>query len=65
MIMKDATPQTPLAHEQNSIFKCKQHKSMIPENKKNMNAYLKAFSVQYLFIRNILCYDYWKHFCDY
>jgi len=26
VVMNDATPLTPLAHEQNSIFKCKQHK---------------------------------------
>jgi len=25
VVMKDATPLTPLAHERNSIFKCKQH----------------------------------------
>jgi len=25
MVMKDATPLTPQAYEQNSIFKCKQH----------------------------------------
>jgi len=25
MVIKDATPLTPLAHERSSIFKCKQH----------------------------------------
>jgi len=36
LVMKDATPLTPLAHNRNSIFKGKQQlQSMIAENQKN------------------------------
>jgi len=36
VVINYATPLTPLVHERNSIFKCKQHTSMIPEDQKNI-----------------------------
>jgi len=37
MVIKDATQQTPLAHDQNSFFKCKQHTVHDPGGQEQYN----------------------------
>jgi len=52
-VIKDATPLTPIAHERNSIFKCKQHTIHDPRGPANYN-YTKSVIVHISLAKNIL-----------
>jgi len=53
VVMNDAKPLTPQAHEQNSIFKCKQHTRTVhdPNYVKN-NSCVASIGAQRLFLPN-------------